>query len=202
MDNAGEAKSAGRLVTQDLGQGGLAVRFLNSISAKVVVWLAAVLVPAETLPLMACDCGSHSPRPTQTGLGCTAAASVTACQHCNVGSRARHSCCGSAAASSASPGSCCAAKGSCSCCSKDGARSPGGPCQCSANDSAPAPAAPLPGDSRTDNTKSSVSTSSFGGLTAVVILVPSAAAARADQQPTLLGSTVPERLSVLCRLVI
>jgi hypothetical protein len=60
----------------------------------------------------------------------------------------------------------------------------------------------LPGNSRTDNTKSSRSASSLGGLATVVILIPSAIVAHANQQPTILSSSVPERLSLLCRLVI
>jgi len=69
------------------------------------------------------------------------------------------------------------------------------------NKSAPAPN-PLPGDSRTDNTKPSLSAPSLACHAAVAILVPPAILARADQQPTLLGSSAPERLSILCRLVI
>ena len=37
------------------------MRLFNGITAKVLVWLAAILVPAESLPLMACGCGSHCP---------------------------------------------------------------------------------------------------------------------------------------------
>jgi hypothetical protein len=175
------------------------VRFLNSITAKVIVWLAAVLVPAETLPRMVCACGNHAPGPSQAAVGCAGAGSVAACPHCNVAERSPHSCCGSSAASHARS-DCCAAQGACSCCCTSGAHSDGTSCQCARDDSAPAPA-PLPGDSRTDTTKSSVSVSSFTGPTAVVLPVPSADA-RADQHPAFLGSSAPERLSVLCRLVI
>jgi len=60
----------------------------------------------------------------------------------------------------------------------------------------------MPGESRTDNTKSSVAASSFGSLTTVALLVPPATAAPVEQQAALHCSSAPERLSVLCRLVI
>ena len=144
------------------------MRFCDSITAKVFVWLAAILVPAETLPA-SCDCGTHCPP--------------------RAASAAQHRCC-------------CRGKGKCCCCCcKGGPSSQGGPCHCAANPSAPAPDR-LPGDSRTDNTKSPLSASSLGGLATVAILIPSVIAAHADQRPTILSSSVPERLSILCRRVI
>jgi hypothetical protein len=145
------------------------MRFCDSITAKVLVWLAAILLPGETLPVMSCECGSHSPP--------------------RAVSSAQHRCC-------------CGDKGRCCCCCcKGGADPHGGPCHCAANQSAPAPV-PLPGNSRTDNTKSSQSASSLGGVATVAILVPSVIVAHANQQPTIPGSSAPERLSILCRLVI
>jgi hypothetical protein len=174
------------------------MRFSNSITAKVLVWLAAILVPAQTLPLMACDCGSHSPRSMAVKADRADAAPAAKCPHCTSGSRPRHSCCGGTAASSGQHGSCCGAKGSCCC--KGGLGSHGGPCLCSVNKSAPAPD-PLPSNSRTDNTKSSLGSSSDTVAT-VAVVVPSVVLAQAAQQPSLLGSTSLERLSTLCRLVI
>ena len=60
---------------------------------------------------------------------------------------------------------------------------------------------PLPGDSRTDNTKSSLSLASDTVAT-VAVVVPPVALAQAAQQSFLPGSTSLERLSTLCRLVI
>jgi hypothetical protein len=171
------------------------MRLFNGITAKVLVWLAAILVPADALPLMACGCGSHAP-----GSACRADARPAAkCPHCNSTSRPQKSCCGSTAVASTEQGSCCGAKGSCCCC-KGTLGSEGSLCLCAVKKSAPA-SAPLPGNSRTDNTKS-VSTCSFGGLAAAMVLVRPTTPARADQQATLLCSSAPERLSILCRLVI
>jgi hypothetical protein len=174
------------------------MRFYNRMTAKVLVWLAAILVPAESLPLMACGCGSQSPRRAAVKPARADATPAAKCPHCTGGSQPRHSCCGATAASSPQRGSCCGANGSCCC--KGGLGSQGGLCQCSANKSAPAPD-PLPNDSRTDNTKSSLGSSS-DTVAAVAVVVQSAVLAQAAQQPSLLGSTSLERLSTLCRLVI
>lgn len=170
----------------------------NNITAKVLVWLAAISVPAETLPVMACNCGSHPPQRAEAKSSRAAETPAAKCSHCAARSQPRHSCCGSTAATLVQHGSCCGAEGSCCC--KGGLGSHGGPCQCSAKHSDPVPN-PLPGDSRTDNTKPSLSPSSLAGMTTAAIL-PLAVLGPADQQPTLLGSSAPERLSVLCRLVI
>lgn len=176
------------------------VQFCNSITAKVLVWLAGVLVPAQTMPLMACACGSQSQGSAKLESGRADAASAATCPHCTGRSPVRRSCCASAAARSARHGTCCAAKGSCSCCCQGGANSQGSSCQCSKGGSTPA-RDPLSNDSRTENTKS-FSASSVYGPTSVAIVVAPAALARAHQPPTLLGSSAPERLSLLCRLVI
>ena len=173
------------------------MRFCESITAKVLVWLAAILVPVESLPVMACDCGSHSLGTSAVNAAHADAAPVAKCPHCASRERARHSCCGDAAVSSAQPCCCCGGNGPCHCC----CCKHGGQCHCAANKSAPAPD-PLPSNSRTDNTKSSLATSSLGGMATVAVLVPSAALTRGDQQPTLLCSSAPERLSILCRLVV
>lgn len=173
--------------------------FCNSITAKVLVWLAAILVPVETLPAMGCDCGSHSPGSAVAKSVRADAAPAARCPHCTSRSRPGHSCCGTAA-SSAQHGRCCGGSGSCCCCCKGGPGSHGGPCQCAANKSAPAPD-PLPDNSRTENTKSSLGSSS-DTVTTIAVLVSSLVLAQAAQQPSLLACTSLERLSTLCRLVI
>ena len=176
------------------------MRFCNSITAKVLVWLASVLVPAQTMPLMACACGNQPQGPAKVESGRVDAVSAATCPHCTGTSPVRRSCCDSATARSACHGTCCAAKGSCSCCCQGGARPEGSSCQCSKSGSTPAPD-PLSNDSRTDNTKSSSASSVHGPATVAVVVAP-AALAHSHQQPTLLGSSAPERLSLLCRLVI
>jgi hypothetical protein len=175
------------------------MRLFNTITAKIFVWLAAVLVPAETLPVVACNCGNHTPREMGVRSARAEAAPAAKCPHCTSKTRPQHSSGGAVAASSAQRGSCCGAKGSCCC--KGGLGSHGGPCQCAQKKSAPAPD-PLPSDSRTNNTKSSVTASACGGMAVVAVLVPTAIAAHAEQQSAFHGSSAPERLSILCRLVL
>src|SRR3990170_6743070 len=117
------------------------MRLCNSITAKVLVWLAAILVPAETLPLMACDCGGHCPQSMAVTADRANAALAVGCPHCTGGWRPRHSCCGGTAASPTQHGNCCDANGSC--CGRGGLGSHGSPYRCSANKSVPAPD-PLP----------------------------------------------------------
>ncbi len=176
-----------------------AMQFCNSITAKALVWLAAILLPAETLPSMACGCRCRTSPPAALKSSPADAPPAAKCSHCAAGSRTRHSCCGGIAASSAQNATCCKSKGSCCCC-KSGQGSHGSPCQCWVSKS-PAPA-PLPNHSRTQNTKSSLAASSAAGLSTAVVLVPAAAPARAEHQPALHCSSAPERLSILCRLVI
>ncbi len=171
------------------------MRLCQSITAKVFVWLAAILVPVEALPVMACDCGSQS---VSTKAKSTQAAHAAKCPHCAAGSRPRRSCCGGTATSSGPKGSCCGSKGSCCCC-KGGSGSHGGPCQCSVNKSPPAPD-PLPTDSRTNNTKTSLDSASDTVVT--VVVVAPMLLAQAAQQSSRSASTSLERLSTLCRLVV
>lgn len=178
----------------------LAVQLYESITAKVIVWIAGVLVPAQSLPVMACGCGSHLPRSTALKSGRMEDAPAAKCLHCATRSQPRHSCCGGTAESSQQQGSCCGGNGASCCCCKGGSASHGAPCQCSTNHSVPAPD-PLPSNSQTDNTKSSLGSPSDTVAT-VVKVVPSAVLAEAAQQSSLLGSTSLERLSTLCRLVI
>jgi hypothetical protein len=174
------------------------MEFCNSITAKVLVWLAAILVPVEALPLGACDCGSPSPQSATLKSGLADAAPAAKCPHCAARLRAQHSCCGGTAVSSAEHKCCCCGDGPCHCSCKGKMGSHGSPCQCAANKSAPAPA-PLPSNSRTDNTKSSLGSSSD---TTVAVVISSVVLASAAQQPSLLACTSLERLNTLCRLVI
>jgi hypothetical protein len=174
------------------------MRFCNSITAQVLVWLAALFVPVQALHATACGCRSHSTRSREAKSAGADVAPAAKCSHCTGGSRPQNSCCGSATASSEQGGRACDANGSCCCC-KGGPGSQGSNCQCSANNSAPAPD-PLPGTSQTDDAKS-LTTASCGGLT-VAVFVPPTGPAYADERSTLLCFSAPERLSVLCRLVI
>ena len=154
----------------------------NSISAKAVVWLAAILVPMEAMPMKACDCGSQS-----------------ALEKANVGSRTHH-CCGGKAASAIHGNCCCCAEGPCHCRCKDKHGLHRSSCQCTASNSAPDPA-PLPINSRTGNTK--VSLASFlDTLITVACVAPSSARPNAGLPPSRIVSTSLERLCELCRLVV
>ena len=175
------------------------MRFCNTITAKILVWLAAILVPAEALPMMACDCGNHSPQPAALKSGRADAAPAAKCAHCATRLRTQPSCGGTAVSSAQHK--CCCGDGPCHCCcSNGGLGSHGGPCRCAANKSVPAPD-PLPSNSRTDNTKSSLGSSS-GIVATVAVLVSSRVLAHSAQQPCLLACTSLERLSALCRLII
>ena len=175
------------------------MRLYNSITAKVLVCLAGALFPVETVPAMACNCGGRPGGLTGADHDVAEAATVPGC---HVGRlRTPHSCCDSPAIGLALRGSCCGADCSCSCCRNGGARSQGSSCQCVHNGSPSAPD-PLPSDSRTDSTKRLLTSAPCRGLTAVVNIVPRVVLARADQRSASFGSSAPERLSVLCRLVI
>lgn len=170
----------------------------QNITAKALVWLAAILVPVDALPLVACDCGNGSPQSAALKSARTDASPATKCPHCAARSRAEHSCCGTAEYS-AQHKCCCCGNGPCHCCCKGKMGSHGGPCQCAANKPAQEPAS-LPSNSRTENTKSSLGSSSDTVVT--VVAVPSVVLALAAQQPSRSASTSLERLSTLCRLVV
>lgn len=168
------------------------MRFANSITAKVVVWLAGLLVPVETLPLMACDCGS-TPKPTPTAVCHT----TPACPHCSRRNRATRPCCQRVAASSPR---CCGGTASCCCC-KGRASSEGSSCQCTKGSPAPTQA-PLSNDSRTDNGKSLSSASACAVVAASSAVVLPSPQLQRNHQQAIFGSTSLERLSTLCRLVV
>lgn len=177
------------------------MQFHKTIAARVLVWLAAVLVPVEAMPLTACNCGSHSAPSTEVHVGCSVAASVPVCPNCVGESRNEPSCCGRSADDSSRRGCCGRTKASGSCCC-EGQCSQGVSCHCSANHAAPA-SNPIPNESPADGSKSSLSTSPFASVTsAAVVVPPRVLAGRREGPASFLGSTAPERLNVLCRLVI
>ncbi len=175
-----------------------AVQFCDYLTTRIVVWLAAVLVPAGSLPAMTCSCGSHAD--SSQADGCRLEPESAGPPSC-CGERAKptHSCCQSRSAPATAR--CCLAGSSCSCCGNGGTDSNGNGCQCSAgHSSVPAPD-PEPRNPRTDETKPSLSAACFGNAAAATVAA-APAILRADQQSMNLGSTAPERLSVLCRLVL
>lgn len=175
------------------------MQFCNGTIAKVLVWLAAILVPAEALPSMACDCGSRSSQLAEAKSGQANTSHAAKCPHCTSRLSRQRSCCREGGF--ATHGSCCGAKSACSCC-KGGQGSHAGMCQCAASKSTPV-SVPVPGNSRTDeNAKSSAAATCLGGLTTFAALAPPAASAGAEHQPAQHCLRVCERLSILCRLVI
>lgn len=184
-------------------EGDLAVLLCNSITARVIVWIAVVLIPARALPVMACDCLSYLASPAQADAVGNDTTSVAACPHCRARARLKHSCCKSKSVNvSKQRTTSCGARASSACCcgGLDGTCTHGASCHCSAKGSVPAPA-PLPSDSRTDNTKLS-SASPSDAVTTVVVAPSTSLTRQAAQRPSLLGATPLERLTTLCRLVI
>jgi len=174
------------------------MRLCDNITVKVLVWLSAMLVPVETLPSPACNCGGCVLCSAAPGSGRADPTLAAECPHCTRASQPRHSCCGSTSGSSAPPESRRGNAGSC--CGKGTSGAPGGPCRCSKSEPSPAPD-PLPRDSRTHDTKS-LTSAGCGDSATVAILGPLPATACADRRSIRSGSSAPERLSVLCRLLI
>lgn len=178
------------------------MRFFDSITSRVIVWLAAILIPVAAQPSATCGCGGHSWR-SEMVCGQKNANAPPKCPHCTVHVQPRPSCCHDSAGEK-ERSSCCSTRQRCStgqaCCCLGGTNSGGKTCQCSKNQTAPAPA-PLPTDSRPHDTTSWAM--AFGGGPAnMAVVFPPAFAIGADQRPVNLGSSVPERLSVLCRFLI
>jgi hypothetical protein len=175
------------------------VQFSNRITSRAFVWLASLLVPAQSMPLTACGCGNEPQRQVGTEIRRTDAAPATSCRCCGSGSMARRSCCTGTVPHSARRGACCAERGKSSGCS-GGAHSPGTSCHCSKSRPAPVPV-PVPNDTSTDKGKSS-SSSPFQGPMVLAVVVADASSGRDSFQPVLSGPSAPERLSLFCRLVI
>ena len=177
------------------------MQFHKTIAARVLVWLAAALVPVEAMPLTVCNCGSHSGQPTEARVDGSPAKPVPACPNCVGESRTKPSCCGKSAEDSSKRGCCGRTKASGTCCC-GGQCSQGVSCHCSANHAVPA-SSPNPNESPADGFKVSLSTSPFASVTTAAVVIPPSVYASLRERPTsFLGSTAPERLSVLCRLVI
>lgn len=171
------------------------------MTVKGIVWLAALLVPVETLPLMACNCQARPQDGAVSGDVRTdlVAGGSTACPHCTE-VPAQPPCCRGCSESASDSGNGCGVSGSCCGQSETGSPSCGGQCQCSANRAAPAPM-PLSGNPQTENTKTSLSVASLSCASVATTLVP-AVLAHSDQHVAALVSSASERLSILCRLVI
>ena len=58
------------------------MQLCSSMTGKVLVWLAAILVPAESLPLMACNCADQPAQAPKPGFAPAKAAPVATCPHC------------------------------------------------------------------------------------------------------------------------
>lgn len=158
------------------------IRF-NGIVAKTLVWLAAILVPAETMPSVFCCCGQDSSRAVSRK-------SVPKCPHC----KPVASCC---AAKASRPGGCCCA-GKASCCKHClGSRSE--VCQCSVKAPEQAPSPATNGSTANSRTATDLAVAAF-------ISVPSAHSdlfsAHAAATPSLLGANGVELLHAICRLTI
>jgi hypothetical protein len=174
---------------------GVAVRLIRKISAGVLVWLAAALVVVETFPASACACGNHREGPAKRSALADSQLAAAACPHCRP--QPQRSCCGGGVAGQPRS-SCCMASTTCSCCCGNGTSTSGHICQCAKDHSAPTPA---PGDSQSNSGKSSVSASMLVGSLAVP-LVDATLGAHSEHWSCGRCSSVPERLSILCRLTI
>ena len=170
---------------------------LDSITSKAVVWLGAILVPVASWPSTSCTCGSHVGGSATFKHAQVGADVATTCPHCTPDPQPRHSCCGGGAVASAPRRTCCGSSDACRCC---GSRSPCGVCQCSNSQSVPAPA-PLPNDPRPNDSKTPAISLGVGLASVAALFLPTAATC-ADHRPVNLGASAPERLSILCRLLI
>lgn len=173
------------------------MRFLCTVTARALVWLAAAMIPWQGLPGMACACAMGRPRPTavshlspatQHALGAGGE-----CRRCPRQAQAESSCCkrirATAQAVSDSRPSRCACDRSCTCC---------GPCLCR-KDRPTAP--PLPAPAGSDAGKS-FSTSPDSVAVAPLDLREATVPGRG---PWPFSPSVPtslERLSTLCRFLI
>ena len=169
---------------------GSPMAFCRTITAKLLVWLAAILVPAGAMPLKACNCGNSASGAAKCG------ASASKCRCSSGRAKNGRACC---SRSIANRKGCCAQKSTCGCCKdKSGSH---GPCLCSLDKDAPAPA-PAPNSSETETAKSLFVSACGMSTTLIPVVVPSQNLARAVLQPVFAGLTTLDRLGALCRLVI
>lgn len=181
------------------------MKTFHCLSARIVVWLAVVLIPIDILPAATCAChampGSCVPdSPLQPTLSGTRRAIASA----ETGS----GCCRSAVTRPTLK-TCCAGHGKHECCSKAATRSPdrlrsgiakSRICQCMISASIP-PAGVLPPVLPSDHFKSTT-TPPVAVATLGVTTVSPTFELYADKHPFGHLSGLPDRLSHLCRLVI
>jgi hypothetical protein len=169
--------------------------FHRKISVQALVWLAALMLPAQAIPA-ACSCGDHaSQSASATAPG---SAAVPSCPHCRA-KNAAHACCkGKAGAGH----TCCGGGANCRCCcGKGGTGCQGNECHCVHSNPRPAPES-TPSPAPTNTAKSPLSTPALGNVSAVLFFTAQAAFTAAHEHPTLLVSSALDRLTALCRLVI
>ena len=120
----------------------------SPLIVRTLVWLTALLLPAEALPIYGCGCGEKVP----------AAQART------------RSCCGKAA------GCCCCGKaaGRCCCCCKGKNRSPAG-CQC-AKGNRSSDQAPAPNNTQTETAKTLAAAQTIMAVDSAAAAAPSPAA--------------------------
>ena len=182
--------------------------FRQSFTARLVAGIAAALIPAQTVSMSGCSCGPRTADFTQADGILAQTEPGAASERCCRGSRVGHSCCrgqavgvgtGAGRSSSAEGCNCRAGSSTRSCCQR-GDCAGGNLCHCAADDSVPA-SDPASDGSRTGSGKPSLSPITFAGWVAAPVAATSAMV-RNDRYSTVGASSAPERLSVLCRLVI
>lgn len=123
----------------------------HHIAARTLIWLAAIAIPMQGVPTVACNCSrvTHSPKEIEPSQGCCSSASqqglcrcpctgATVC-HCGEDSSCKqqtHSCC----SESPEKKSCCSG-GTCPCCA-EGNCSCGANCQCGKSSAPTEPVCP------------------------------------------------------------
>jgi len=162
-----------------------------SFTGKVIVWLIAIMVPVQSLPLLACDCGGST---SSVAKSADIRSTIAKCPGRFSRDRVAHPCCARRALAATACG-CCGLE---TCCCHRGSNNPGGECHCSTKNSIPVPN-PAPLDSRVDCGKLLLAADCQMATTAMPLVA--SFAHRAPQVPVS-GQTALERLSTLCRLVV
>ena len=170
----------------------------NNIAVRAVVWLAALLIPAEALPMADCGCGGNCSKQSVATIACKPLDAASGCPCCRARLRSQHACCQARGVTAADHrAGCCGGRTTCCCCSKNAATK-GQQCHCSQSHSVPAPV-PAPGSSQPNGANSSNSSVAVAAVDLVGLPVVQS---RAAESFSLSGLTSLERLSTLCRLVI
>lgn len=148
----------------------------NSIAVRFLVWVAALLIPAEAMPMLGCGCA---------GGGAVAADPVR-----------KASCCRKGTAQCCCQGKSQSLQGCCCC--PSGKSSPTSGCRCAKNHSAPTPA-PGPNNTQTETAKTLASAHASPAIHAIATTVVGSLDIHFLSLP---GQTSLERLNSLCRLVV